>query len=413
MPTYLSNQTFAGGFDTGMVQAGFELVHKTEMKGGFGLANCRANRHILGRKWTWQATDPAEWEAPDADVVVANPPCSGWSVMSSGSFRGPNSPALSCTWAFAEYVARVRPLIAVFESVQQAYTHPEGLTTMRALRNYVEEKTNRSWTLHHVLHNAYSVGGPAQRRRYFWVASRVPFGVEPPEPRPLPLLRDVIDDVATLGRSWYEQPYRAQHSAYARQFISPSGLVDGHYYMRNPLVGRIHDLLDAVEWLPGESIATVIRRHYDRFGKLPESFAHQEQKIVQNDFAMGFTTPTRWDGDRPGRVITGGSLQMVLHPWLDRMITHREAARILGFPDDWKIAPLRREPGLYMTWGKGITTHCGRWIGTWLRRALAGSPGSQRGEELGDREYVIDNTNDWKKFPSSTRESAYAHVVVQ
>lgn len=401
MHTYLSNQTFAGGFDTGMVQAGFRLVHKTEMRGGFGLANCLSNRHVLGHEWTSQACDPAAWEAPPADVVVANPPCSGWSVMSSGKFRGADSPALSCTWAFADYVARARPLVAIFESVQQAFTHKDGLDTMRALRAHVEAKTNRLYDLYHVRHNAYAVGGPAQRRRYFWVISRVPFGVEPPTPRYVPLLRDVIGDLANAGRTWFEQPYRTPPTRYSAAFRSPSGLVDGHQHMENPLTRRIQDLVRGVGWGPGESIATVTRRHYDTHGRLPDSFAVTEQKIVANDFRMGFTTPVRWDPDHAARVITGGSLQMVLHPWLDRTITHREAARVLGFPDDWKIAPIRNVSGLSMTWGKGITVQCGRWIGEWVARALDGCPGSQRGLPIGDREYDIDHTNAWRSAPTS------------
>jgi hypothetical protein len=94
---------------------------------------------------------------------------------------------------------------------------------------------------------------------------------------------------------------------------------------------------------------------------------------------------------------------MVLHPWLDRMITHREAARALGFPDDWRIAPLRGAPGLMMTWGKGITTHCGKWIGGWISKALDGQPGSIVGKPLGERETVIDVTNHWQSFARSGR----------
>ena len=91
---------------------------------------------------------------------------------------------------------------------------------------------------------------------------------------------------------------------------------------------------------------------------------------------------------------------MVIHPTLDRTLTHREAARVLGFPDDWRIRPLRHVSGLQMTWGKGISVHCGSWIGSWVRRALAGEPGSYVGRPLGDREYDVDVTNAWKTTAS-------------
>lgn len=392
-----------------MTQAGFKLLHKTEMRGGFGMANCLANRHILGQDWTHQACDPQDWYAPHADVAASNPPCSGWSVMSSKHFRGVDSPALSCTWAFADYVTRVMPTIAVFESVQQAFTHKDGLTTMRALHEYVEEKTSKKWNLYHVRHNAYSVGGAAQRRRYFWLISQIPFGIEIPRPKILPKLNDVIGDLVPLARTWYPQPYRTPAHPWAQQLRSDDNIVDGHMTLNNPLTRRLGDLLAGTQWKPGESIATVTKRYYQQYGKLPDSFSFIEDKIVRNNFVMGFTTPTRWNGENAARVITGGSLMMVIHPWLDRMITHREAARILGFPDNWKIQPLRKVSGLHMTWGKGITTHCGRWIGEWIHRALDGDPGSYVGNSLGDREYDIDCTNTWKTV---TSQNIKQHIMV-
>lgn len=320
--------------------------------------------------------------------------------MSAKSFRGADSPVMSCTWDFARYVARARPVVAVFESVQQAFTHVDGLPLMRALRDLVEEQTGDRYDLYHIRHNAYTVGGAAIRRRYFWLISRVPFGVEVPQLRHYPSFIDTIGDLAPLGETWYPQPYRAPAHPWAHHLLSPEGTVDGHIGMRNPFNGRLRDLLRETEWLPGESISTVLRRCYQQHGRLPKSFANSAEKLIRTDFAMGFTTPTRWKGDNPARVITGGGMSQVIHPWLPRPITHRECARVLGFPDNWNIQPLRRVSNLPTTWGKGITTHCGRWIGEWIKKSLDGSPGSVTGVPLGDREWDINCTNSWKRFAS-------------
>ena len=58
----------------------------------------------------------------------------GFSVMSAKEFRGADSKINHCMWSFVDYVARVRPQVAVFESVQQARNRPDGLQLMRALR---------------------------------------------------------------------------------------------------------------------------------------------------------------------------------------------------------------------------------------------------------------------------------------
>jgi hypothetical protein len=68
---------FAGGMTLGMVQAGFELVGKRELPGGFGVPNCTANKHLLGHNWTAQVSTPESWEVvSSAEVVHGNPPCS-------------------------------------------------------------------------------------------------------------------------------------------------------------------------------------------------------------------------------------------------------------------------------------------------------------------------------------------------
>lgn len=390
-------QGFAGGFTLGMVQAGFQLVGKREMRGGFGAGNCEANRHLLGTHWATESVAPEEWSAVDAEVVFGNPPCSGFSVMSAKSFRGADSKINHCMWAFVDYAAKVRPQVAVFESVQNAFTSEGGHDLMVQLRAKLESRTGLAYTLHHVRHNAIAVGGAAVRRRYFWLASRVPFGVEKAHLVRYPVLNDVIGDLEPLGQTWQTQPYRSPASWWSASRRSRSGAVDGHVGLNNPLTRRIRDLLAGVRWDPGMAIGAVAQRYWDTHAKLPDSWATTEEKIVKNEFFMGFTTPVRWHGDRYGRVVTGGGLHNIIHPNLDRTVTHREVARILGFPDDWRILPLRGISGLNMTWGKGITVDCGRWIGGWIRNALDGTPGTHIGTQIGDREFDIDLTNDYPR----------------
>lgn len=387
---------FAGGFTLGMVQSGFTLVGKREMKGGFGVPNCEVNRHLLGNNWQAEIGDHKTWSPVSADVVFGNPPCSGFSIMSVSHFRGADSPINHCMWAFSEYVSRVNPQIAVFESVQMARTRPDGLQLMRQLRENVERLTNEQWTLYHIRHNAYSLGGAAVRPRYFWLISKIPFGIEIPKPSRLPTLIETIEDLSNLPLTWQAQPYRGPATWWSTDRRSSNFTVDGHQNVDNPLTKRIGDLLQSVEWNPGEAISVVVRRHHKKYGRLPKSFAATEERIVGNDFRMGFTTPIRWKGTGPGRVITGGSLFTVIHPVLNRTITHREAARILGFPDDWNLLPLRRMANLAATHGKGITVDCGRWIGSWIKTALDENPGSYQGELIADREYDINVANTYK-----------------
>jgi len=391
-PRAVACQSFAGAFDLGATQAGFQLVHKVENKGGFGMANCEANRHLTG-DWTAQAVVPTEWEVPSggADVVIGNPPCSGFSVMTSKHLRGEDAKINQCMWDFVEYAARVNPLIAIFESVTSAYS--QGIGLMRALRRRLVELTGEHWDLHHVVHDAYAVGGPAIRKRYFWVASRIPFDVEHPVLDIVPLHHDVIDDLRDMEMSWGPQPYGPHEpSDYVQgmRFRREDGVVDGHMTPDVPMHTRIRDLLQGVEWNPREHMEIAVRRHDERYGKLPESFSEATvAKMRENDYFMGFTQPTRWDPERPSRVVTGAGPMTIVHYDEPRVLTFREVARILGYPDNWLIEPLAGKPGMSLTWGKGITVQAGRWIAEQAMRAGSGEvdeAGGTPGEE--EREFI-------------------------
>jgi site-specific DNA-cytosine methylase len=279
------------------------------------------------------------------------------------------------------------------ESVPQA--QKLGIDLMRRLRANVEERTGERYALYHVLQNALELGGAGFRPRYFWVVSRIPFGVEYPRVA-RPVLRDVIGDLDGLDATWEAQPYRRPPSWWSKEARSDTGVVDGHVGITSPYIRRCLDLLHALDgdWRPREHLGIVMRRYYDRHGDVPPWYAAQRQRILEKDFQLGFTNMSRWPADAPARVITGAALGCVLHPWLDRTITHREAARVMGFPDDWRILPLRTERvGLAATWGKGVSVQCGRWIGDWVRRALDGDPGAIVGGEVGERERIIQNVS--------------------
>jgi DNA (cytosine-5)-methyltransferase 1 len=384
--TFVDCLGFAGGFTLGMAQAGFELVGKRELPGGFGVPNCEANRALLGDRWRTEIGAGETWSRVDADVVAGNPPCSGFSVMTDKRWRGVDAKINACMWSFSNYVASVRPQIAIMESVRVAYT--TGRPLMQQLRDNVEAKTGLRYDLWHVFQNAVDLGGAAERPRYFMVMSQLPFGVEYPRVH-RPVLRDVIEDLEGLDLTWELQPYRRPPTWWSKQARSDTGVVDGHTTSNSPYVQRAIELLHANgDWPQGVAIAKVYRQYYEKTGTLPPLSLGQLPRLLEKDWFMGFTTMVRWRENRPARVITGAALQSVLHPWLPRTITNREAARIMGFPDDWRIIPLRGN-AVQPTWGKGITVQCGKWIGDWARHALDGEPGSVTGELIGEREYFI------------------------
>jgi site-specific DNA-cytosine methylase len=425
---FIACTTFGSAFDLGAVQSGFKMVGKCERGNAFGASNALGNRHLLGDDWDLQideANDGTGWHPLDAELVIGNPPCSGFSLLTrADGFRGIHSPINSCMWAFVRYVARVKPQIAIFESVQQAYY--QGIELMNALHKELEELTGETWYLTHVLHNNLSLGGCSLRRRYFWVASRVPFGVESIDLDYVPTADDALHDLEPLALTWNPQAYRHPPTRWSARLRSSQGLVDGHMNVPTPQWERARQVAENLGgWPQGASLEELCREHYKRFGCLPgdrngitpteigfqylvkdqehaDKVITREEHLHRRDFTMGATQLNRWRRNRHAYVITGGALTEYVHPCLLRTFTHREAARIQGFPDDWRIETARYDATLAAVWGKGVPVDAGRWITYWARESLFGRPGSLIGESRDGQERVVDITHTWKKFLSET-----------
>lgn len=382
---------FGGAFALGMTQAGFELRAKREIM-NFGGPTCEGNRHILGWNWdldTQKLSRRPDWDITHTDVVTGNPPCSGFSTMTSKHLRGTDAAINDCMWAFVSYVARAKPTIAAFESVQQAYVM--GRPLMQQLRAYLEHETGLKYHLTHLFHNGLDHGGPANRPRYFWVVSQIPFGVEIPEPDAVPTFKDVCGDLGGLEETWEPQPYRRPDNWWSSRRRNPEGVVDGFIGRKLSDWERIRQMFEMMdgEWPQGWRQQDVMQEIYRRHGKLPPIWESQTERLLAANWYMGVNQARRWHNDKPCHVITGAALQVVIHPTEPRLITHREAARIQGFTDAWRIWPVRDVKHLHRTWGKGIPVDAGRWLGYWIKRALDGDPGTMLGQPVGERENLM------------------------
>lgn len=393
-------QGFAGGLTLGVVRAGFRLVGKREHDGGFGAPACEANRHLLGDDWSTEACDAAEWTPYHVPFVFGNPPCSGFSLVSNKDFRGVDSKINSCMWDLFGFAARCHPEVVVMESVTQAFKI--GRELMTGLRAKLEQDTGRAYHLTHVIQDNYSLGGCSVRQRYFMVAHAVPFGVDHHDLTYLPVWEDVISDLTECAPQW--EPQLTQPFGLAKWANEHSraaeGVVDGHVGLDNPGTRRVIEMIEGAGWEQGTNMDAAMKLYWEKHGAMPPGWAtmptYQRQLAAAPDFKFGFNQPKRPRWDRHPHVLTGAALAQVVHPTLPRMITHRETLRVLGFPDDWRIHSLQEQPNLGAYWGKGVSVQAGEWIAKWVMSSLQGAPGPVVGEEVGDRESLVDVSKDWR-----------------
>lgn len=409
-------QSFAGGFTLGMARAGFEVVAKRENVGGFGVPIVDANRDLINPAMEIQVGAPETWaRVRRADVVFGNPPCSGFSGLTGVSNRtgwgtGIDHDINRCMWDLVAYAAECEAKIVIMESVQLAYKNGRGL--MQDLRTHMEEETGKKYDLYHVLHNNASIGGASLRRRYFMVLVRkgIKFGIEEPNlTDKLATMGDIVHDLIPGKLTMDPQKYKrkARHS-YVESLRSPDGTFDGHQIRTSAEVRAMEWITETLEtwgepWRGGEKIGDATTRAVQLAGlsNVPDFMKRGvDGAITHSLLATHAYVPVRSHYGKVSGVVTGTGPEDIVHPSLPRTITYREAARIMGFPDNWSLAAIdgKGGPSNNQKWlGKGISVPCGEWIGGWAKAALEGTPGSWRGEDIGDREWLINVTNDYKR----------------
>jgi len=393
--TFIDCNGLAAFMSLGFVKSGMEMQLRTGTL-NFGNPVAELNRHHLGDNWSAAfGDDPNDWPTANVDAVIGCPPCSGWSVWSGADKRGPDSAAHEHTRAFMRYAARVKPKIVVFECVQQAYT--QGRAVMLQYRNMLEELSGKKYDLYHVKHNNLQVGGFSYRMRYFWVAVEqgMPFGASVTNPTEIPRMRDIIGDLENLEVQWEPQSYgQSEPSPFVAGLRTKTGIVDGHMNKISMDTRRIDEIFEIIGndgWGPMVDLAGALKQAVEKNGdKFPQSWLSQEEKVRRKDFYLGFSTAVRWDADSFCHVLTGGAMDHIVHPTLPRRITHREAARIQGLPDDWSFVEAKNYSALGATWGKAVAVQAATWIGEATVAALDGQPNGPQGQLIGDREYLLE-----------------------
>ena len=401
MIEFTSVSGLGGGFELGAVRTGdLELKYRTGSL-SLGAPIVEANRNVIGWTWTSDFTDDyRDWARPSSPVFICNPPCSAWSTQTRKDLRGAGAKVLKCTTEIIQYAGlqQTPPLIIAIESVQQAFS--TGREYYQQLRMILEEVTGERYDLIWVFQSNVSLGGASVRRRCFIIYTRIPFGTEYAQPSRVARLGDAIRDLSGLQRTMQQQSYRRPPSWWSVPLRSSEG-VDGMSSpdKANREYTHLLDVMSShgIPWPVGTTTTHALRMLYKKTGEVPEPWDRIAEKLIAKDFDLGFNQTMRWNPDGLGRVVTGQGPLHSVHYAEHRLFTYRECARIQGFPDTWRIWPVRDYTHVGAVWGKGVPVDAGRWIAQWVVRAVNGNPGTVRGEYIGERERKSDVTQSYKR----------------
>jgi len=306
------DQRFGGGFECVLAVDNEPSAIKTH-EIAFG------GQSVSGNIEDWLKTNP---RIPQADVVIGGPPCQGFSLLNKNRV-GDVRRAL---WEpYMDIVGASGAKIFVMENVKELIKSTE-FADIRKRANEMGFQIKAD-----VL-NAADYGAPQIRRRTVVIGWHIASGVTEPEfpPRPTnsaPTSNDSLPDWITVKDA-------------------------------------IGDLPDPVGTEIREANLHLDHKHLDlHFGRTPTAMSLARYKVVPpggNRFDLHKhapeITPACWVRKTSGGTDLFGRLWWnrpsvtirteffkpekgrYLHPEKHRPITHREAARLMGFPDDFKFA---------------------------------------------------------------------------
>lgn len=285
--TFIDLFSGAGLFSAGMIRAGFQPLLAVELASD---AASSYRRNVSDCIVNGSVTDLIK--IPRADVIVAGPPCQGFSTLGR---RDPMDERNELSLSILPWIKAAKPQVVVIENVPPfiASTHWQKLKRSLEVLGF----NIAVWEL-----EAADFGTPQRRKRAFTIASkRAPVDAPRRRGKHVPA-RDVLFDRA--------RPLRSDDPMHI--WPEPKGIAAE----RMPLIPLRGDRRDIIASAPS---------------LCPPSW-----------FKIGCNATDAWgrmDADEPANTIRctfqNPSKGRYLHPFENRVLSLREGARLQDVPDDW------------------------------------------------------------------------------
>lgn len=337
-PTVIDLFCGAGGLSEGFRQAGCSVLfgNDNDEQAGLTFQQTHPEAHFssapVDELNVSDILDRTQLAVGDLDILVGGPPCQAYSVYNHQ--RGVNDVRSRLFEEYLRIVDSLRPKWIVMENVTGITSISNGAIVEEIFRRlsklgyYVEARVLR----------AEDFGVPQERRRIFFVGNRVgadvrfPAATHGPQATPYVTIWDALGDLPSIenggghSKQSYNTPPLSTFQRYAR---SESTTVLNHVAPRlSPRnIERLKYIPIGGSWrdVPFELLPAGMKRakrsdHTKRYGRMDPS-------------KLSCTILTKCD-------IHWGAY---IHPYDDRAITVREAARLQSFPDHYVFHGSRTE----------------------------------------------------------------------
>lgn len=315
-PTVIDLFAGVGGLSLGFEMQGFNVLVANEYDKSIAAAyteNHKNTKMIVGDITKLNLEETFGPYKRKVDVVIGGPPCQGFSQK--GQRKTIHDPRNFLFKYYVAVVELVKPKYFVMENVPNLLTAEGGFF----FREIEELFNKKGYLLQHDVLNASDFGVPQNRRRAVIIGK---FGAKAPK-LPVPqnkrvTIWDAISDLAYLesGEGKDKQAYKLPaESDYEKLLRGDSEVLYNHVATKHsPLA------LERLALIPPNAGKEVLPKEH-----LTKSIYSGTWTRMRKD-EISVTITTRFDTPSSGKFT---------HPYLNRAITVREAARIQSFPDSF------------------------------------------------------------------------------
>jgi len=252
-------------------------------------------------------------EAKNPFVLFGGPPCQGFSVSNTKT-RNLKNENNSLFKEFVRFVKEANPKWFVFENVEGFVSFQKGLVLEQLKREFED----LGYKISYSVLTASDYGVPQNRNRFFMVGNILDIDFAfPSKNKNRITVKQAINDLPYLenGGNFDKLPYKkGRNSQYAKEMRNGCKVATQNYVSRNKdyVVERYKHIPRGENW---KAIPKELMANY---------------KDLSNCHSGIYK---RLDDKKPSVVIANYRKNMLIHPYQDRGLSVREAARLQSFPD--------------------------------------------------------------------------------
>lgn len=326
----------SGGLAEGFSQAGFKTVmgidYDENSADTFRKNHPESNyiRADISQLKPENVAEKLDFNNKEIDVIVGGPPCQGFSIAGN---REMNDDRNKLFKDYIRHIKELRPRFVLMENVpgMLSMETPDGNPIIDEIS---KRFSNIGYRSKYKVLKASNFGVPQSRKRVFVLATRLDNGViDFPERTHIEqgdnqmlceinsdinkavTVREALSDLSQLDAgetsNSYDSNPKNNYQSLMRKEMDDTSELKNH-----DAVNHRNHIIKRFEHIPQGGDMT----------DAPEE--HQPAKVYSS-------RNRRLNEDRPSYTVTSHVLDELIHPWDDRSVTVREAARLQSFPDDY------------------------------------------------------------------------------